>query len=68
MAIPDTQTIEVEIGVLRALHTLLWHIRDEMGNHRAKKRLSEAIKLLEDALAWNEMTDQMKNLIRGKAR
>ena len=30
------------------LHTLLWHIRDEMGNKRAKARLTEAIELTEE--------------------
>jgi len=65
---PDEMEIKITMGSWRALHTLLWHIRDEMGNQRAKARLSEAIKLLEDALAWNGLTEQMENLLGGKVR
>lgn len=65
--IPDKKTVEVEIGGLRALHTLLWHIRDEMGNRRAKDRLSEAIKMVEDCIAGGD-SPLITQLKEGKAR
>jgi len=33
---------------LRALHTLLWHARDEAGNKRLKGKLTDAIAIVED--------------------
>jgi len=65
--IPDTQTIEVEIGGLRALHTLLWHIRDEMGNRRAKDRLGDAIRMVEDCMGGGDSV-LITKLNEGKAR
>jgi len=65
--ISDTQTIEVEISGLRALHTLLWHIRDEMGNRRGKDRLGDAIKMVEDCMSGGD-SPLITKLREGKAR
>jgi hypothetical protein len=62
---PNETEIKIPMGSIRALHTLLWHIRDEMGNQRAKDRLSEAIKMLEDSVGAG-FTTEMENLIMGK--
>jgi len=63
----NEQEIKVTMGSLRALHTLLWHIRDEMGNRRAKDRLTEAIEMVEQTIG-GDFNTKMENLVEGKAR
>ena len=60
-------TVEVEIQNLQALHTLLWHIRDEMGNRRGKDRLTDAIKMVEDCIGSGD-SPLITKLREGKAR
>ena len=48
--LPDDQFVGVELGKLRELRKLLWHIRDEMGNRRGKAKLTDAIELVEKLL------------------
>jgi len=48
--LPDDEFVGVRIVQLRTLRKLLWHIRDEMGNPRAKAKLTDAIELVEKLL------------------
>ena len=48
--LPDDQLVSMKIGKLRELRKLLWHIRDEMGNRRAKDKLTEAVEMIDELL------------------
>lgn len=51
------------IEKLRALHTLLWHARDEAGNKRLKHNLTEAITIVEDLISGSEKANKMVDLL-----
>lgn len=57
------------IDKLRALHTLLWHARDEAGNKRLKGKLTEAISIVEDLIKGTEEAAKLVEMLKdGKAR
>jgi len=47
---------------LRALHTLLWHARDEAGNKRLKKQLTDAIDIVEGLIKGSEAANKVVQL------
>ena len=48
--LPDGQSVSVKIGKLREIRKSLWHIRDEMGNRRAKDKLTEILYTIDELL------------------
>lgn len=50
---------------LRALHTILWHARDEAGNKRLKRKLSDAIAIVEDLIRGSEDANKVVKLLTG---
>jgi len=48
---------------LRALHTILWHARDEAGNKRLKGKLTDAITIVEDLIRGSEDANKLVNLL-----
>lgn len=48
---------------LRALHTILWHARDEAGNKRLKKELTDAITIVGDLIKGSEDANKVVKLL-----